>query len=201
MPQSRHSYFPFPADETGKIPSRDECFGYWEQYAMLPQIQDHSLTVASISLQLAEMACSHGLSINRRLVDAAALLHDLAKTYTIEHGGSHSQIGGAWVVRLTGNLAIAQAVIHHVHWPGDISIQHALLPLIIIYADKRVKHDRIVSIEDRFHDLFERYGINEQRRRRIHASLQQTRLIESRLSLELEVSLDAYPFDRRGLVQ
>ncbi len=201
MPKAHQKFVPFPADEVGNIPSRDECFLYWDQSAMLPQIQDHSLTVAAVSLQLAEMACYQGLSIDSRLVDAAALLHDLAKTYTIRHGGSHSQIGGAWVVRLTGNPAIAQAVIHHVHWPGEICFQNYLLPLIIIYADKRVKHDRIVSIEDRFHDLFQRYGINEQRKHSIHTSLQQTRLIESRLSRELEVSLDAYPFDRRGLVQ
>src|SRR4030042_1139980 len=31
---------------------------------------------------------------------------------------------------------------------------------IVFYADKRVMHDRIVSIEDRVDDLVKRYGIN-----------------------------------------
>ena len=168
---------------------------------MLPHIRDHSLSVASVSLQLAVMARSRGLPVNTRLVEAAALLHDLAKTQTIRYGGNHSQIGGAWVVELTGNLAIAQAVVHHVHWPGPISVRRHWLPLCIIYADKRVKHERIVSLDERFEDLLQRYGTTAQRRHGIHLSLQQSRLIETRLSQELEVRLDAYPFDRGGMVQ
>ncbi|MFW6055546.1 MAG: HD domain-containing protein [Thermodesulfobacteriota bacterium] len=168
---------------------------------MLPQIRDHSLLVAAVALQIAEMARTKGLPVSRRQVEASALLHDLAKTYTIRHGGNHSQLGGAWVVNLTGNLAVAQAVIHHVHWPGEIVVQKHLLPLLILYADKRVKHDGIVYIEDRFEDLFVRYGINEHRIKLMQRSLEQTRTIENKLSQELEVDLYAYPFDSRGLVQ
>ena len=35
---------------------------------------------------------------------AAGLLHDLAKTYCIRHGGSHAQLGAAWVLEATGQL-------------------------------------------------------------------------------------------------
>ena len=201
MPETTPSFAPFQADESGPIPSREECFSYWDRYQMLPQIRDHSLLVAVVALQIAEMARSKGCSVSRRLVEAAALLHDLAKTYTIRYGGNHSQLGGAWVVDLTGNLAVAQAVIHHVHWPGEINLQKHLLPLLILYADKRIKHDRIVSIEDRFEDLFVRYGINDHRIKMMQRSLEQTQAIENKLSQVLEVDLNAYPFDSRGLVQ
>lgn len=201
FPMSTTRLVPYPADDTGFVPSREDCFRYWKQQAMFPQIQQHSLVVASVSMQIAEMARDKGLAVNSRAVEAAALLHDLAKTYSIQYGGSHSQIGGAWVLRLTGNLAIAQAVIHHVQWPGEIHLGKHLLPLIVLYVDKRVRHDCLVSLKDRFADLFERYGNTEQRRRNMQKSLQQTQLIESQLSQELEVKLDAYPFDRRRLVQ
>jgi uncharacterized protein len=32
---------------------------------------------------------------------------------------------------------------------------------IVFYADKRVMHDRIVSLDERIDDLVDRYGINE----------------------------------------
>jgi len=32
---------------------------------------------------------------------------------------------------------------------------------IVNYADKRVMHDRVVSLEERFRDLKERYGRNQ----------------------------------------
>lgn len=183
------------------IPTRSECLVFWDRYQMLPQIRDHSLLVAAVALQIADLARAKGLPVNQGLLEAAALLHDLAKTYTIRHGGNHSQLGAAWVVHLTGNLAMAQAIIHHFHWPGEILVQNHLLPLIILYADKRVKHDEIVSVEDRFQDLFLRYGRNDQLIVLMQRSLKQTQAIENSLSHKLEVDLDAHPFDRGWMVQ
>jgi len=39
--------------------------------------------------------------------------------------------------------------------------------LLVNYADKRVMHDRVVSLPRRFVDLLDRYGTNDERRERI----------------------------------
>ena len=39
--------------------------------------------------------------------------------------------------------------------------------MVVNYADKRVMHDRVVSLTRRFLDLMERYGTDDQRRERI----------------------------------
>jgi len=94
-------------------------------------------------------------------VQSAALLHDIAKTRTI---GSkelrHDMIGGQ-IMRDMGYDAIAEIVESHVVFerfnPGGGLEERE----IVFYADKRVMHDRIVSIDDRVDDLVERYGINQ----------------------------------------
>jgi hypothetical protein len=139
--------------------------------------------------------------VSQQTLRSAGLLHDLAKTYTVRYGGNHCQLGAAWVMALTGNPAIAQAVRHHVVWPGLVDIRAHFLPLVIIYADKRVKHDHIVTLPERFSDLLHRYGTSDARIASMHRSFAQVEHIETELSTLLEVDLHAYPFDSRRMVQ
>ncbi len=133
-------------------------------------------------------------------VFASALLHDLAKMYSITHGGNHSQLGGAWAMALTGNPLLAQGVMHHVYWPFAMDVERFFVPLAVLYGDKRVSHDRIVRIEDRFGDLLERYGKTPAVRERIHTTNRQAKDIEDALSRLLEIDLNAHAFDRGRLV-
>ncbi len=168
---------------------------------MLEHIRVHSWLVAGVATILAELARDRGMGLNVQAVRASALLHDLGKTYTVQFGGNHSQLGSSWVIQATRNPAVAQGVMHHVHWPGPLDLEAHFLPLAIIYADKRVKHESVVSLKDRFVDLVDRYGVNQDLIARIQRSFQQGKDIEKLLNTRLEVDLDAYPFDRRGLVQ
>ena len=168
---------------------------------MLDNIAVHSSLVAGIASWIGHRAVSRGLHIPLQALRAAGLLHDLAKTYTVRYGGNHSQLGAAWVMALTENPAIAQAVRHHVAWPGPLDVRTHFLPLVIIYADKRVKHDQIVTLDERFADLLDRYGGSAERVASMRRSFAQIEHIESELCSLLEVDLHAYPFDSRRMVQ
>ena len=146
-------------------------------------------------------ASTAGLPVNVAEVRAAALLHDLAKTYTIRHGGNHCQLGGAWVQEITGNPALAQGVVCHVSWPETIDLHAHFLPLAIIYSDKRVKHNRLVTLEARFDDLLLRYGKTAYIRGRIHESFQQAEAIERALAQTLGMKLHESTFGCGGLVE
>lgn len=182
------------------IPTDEECRDLWDRFDMLPHIRDHSLTVACVATFVAQKAREAGLDVNVGEVRASALLHDIAKTYSIHYGGNHCQLGGAWVQELTGNPALAQGVIHHVNWPGEIDLKAHFLPLTVIYSDKRVKHNRVVTLLERFDDLLKRYGTTEYIRERIERSFNQAREIERALSQAIGVDLNAHPFDCGGLV-
>lgn len=192
---------PFPAVNCGLTPDDAQCRTWWKEYDMLENIAVHSEKVAHIATVIGQTGLSSGLDIPLQGLRAAGLLHDLAKTYTVRYGGNHSQLGAAWVMSLTGNPRIAQAVRHHIVWPGPLDLAAHFVPLVIIYADKRVMHDRIVTLQERFSDLLDRYGVNDERVASMRRSFAQIEHIESKLSSLLEVDLHAYPFDSRRMVQ
>lgn len=131
------------------------------------------------------------------------LLHDIAKTYCLRHGGSHALLGGAWAVAETRNYTLAQGVMLHVHWPWPLPEGAGIcaLPFFVIYADKRVRHDACVPLEERYEDLLTRYGRTEAAREGIRGSYEQGKTIERALSAQLGWALHEDSFDCGRLVQ
>ena len=160
----------FPADPSWNVPDERQCAQLWDKYEVPPHIRDHCRAVAGVAVEITARAVERGVipagrPLSVPLARAAGLLHDIAKNYTILHGGSHAQLGAAWVREETGNPLIAQAVLFHVEWPwsgGDMDdVRDPMrLPVIVAYADKRVRHSEVVSIRERFDDLLVRYGIS-----------------------------------------
>jgi putative nucleotidyltransferase with HDIG domain len=192
---------PFPAESRGLVPSDQDCERFWDLCRTPEHIREHSSLVADLTDELMLAALDCGLTGDRQLARAAGLLHDLGKAYTIRHGGSHCQLGASWVMDLTGNPAIAQCVLHHISWPGALDPEIHLIPLIIVYSDKRVQHTRIVSLQERYRDILERYGIDAGMVEAIKASFARVQAIEQTLSERLEVDLHAHPFTGRRLVR
>ncbi len=195
------SILPVDPPHVSSVPTDAECRMLWDAYGMLPNIREHSLLVACVATALARSAVDVGLHIQVAEVRASALLHDLAKTYTIRHGGNHCQLGAAWVQELTGNAVLAQGVACHVSWPNAIDLHTSFLPLAIIYSDKRVKHNQIVTLETRFDDLLARYGKTAYIRERIRESFQQAEAIERALAETLDMDLHESTFGCGGLVE
>jgi hypothetical protein len=104
-------------------------------------------------------------------------------------------LGAAWVCRETGNPQVANGVMHHVRWAWPLDEQNFavvdrhFLPLLILYADKRVRHTEEVTMADRFEDIYKRYGISPQHRERIAVTHQQALTVERLLSNRLGVNL------------
>jgi len=177
----------------GNAPSEDECRALWEKYEMPEHIRAHSEQVAHFSVFLAELAVERGYAVQVEEVRACGLLHDIAKSYALRHGGSHAQLGAAWVLAETGHAGIAQGILHHVCWPWPLGEERfCTLPILVLYADKRTQHSDFVTLEKRFADIAVRYGIHKQARQGIEASHRQAVSIEHALSARLGVKLDAY---------
>lgn len=191
---------PVRSDENLFVPDDRQCAEYWSRFGMLENIVEHSLEVARVATFIAKRAVEMGMDVDVPTVRASAMMHDISKTYCIMHGGYHSQLGGAWTVELTGNPAIASGVTHHVYWPFEMDIDKYLTPLAVIYADKRVRHNSIVSIESRFQDLIKRYGVNDYICQRIKITHGQAVELENLLNTTLEVDLNACDFDSGRLV-
>ncbi|MDE5879666.1 MAG: HDIG domain-containing protein [Desulfovibrio sp.] len=191
--------------EAGLPPPPEDaaCFALWRKYGMLPNVERHSHMVAHIATALARRAAERGLPVSVETVRASALLHDLAKTYCLFHGGSHAQLGASWALAETRNYALARGVLLHVHWPWAVPEGPGIcaLPFFVIYADKRVRHDACVTLEERFEDLLARYGRDARAREGIRAAHDQALAIERALAAQLGWKLHEDTFDCRGLVQ
>lgn len=139
------------------IPSVEECFRLIEKYGMLDNIMAHSVVVEKIAGIIARGLRNAGVDISLKKVTAGALMHDIGKTICLKTGGDHAAVGKE--ICIQNNLDdITEIVAEHVrlisHKPdGAISEKE-----IVYYADKRVNHDVVVSLEERLKYLFKRYG-------------------------------------------
>lgn len=206
-PDYRHPLDGLPAlDVTGgrgEWLDDESCFALWDKYAMLPNIRRHSLLVAHIATRLAERAAAQGLAVDVGAVRTSALLHDIAKTYCLHHGGGHAPLGASWVVAETRDPALARGVMLHVYWPWALPQDERVccLPLFVLYADKRVEHDQCVTINDRFADLHVRYGKSPEAVASIMAAHEQAVLLERALAAQLKWDLYEDTFDCGRVVQ
>lgn len=187
--------------DDGQEISDGQCFMLWRKYSMLENIRRHSLLVAEIAQNLAQMARAAGIIVNVQAVRASALLHDIAKTWSIKHDCSHAAVGASWVVMDTRNYAVAQGVLLHVHWPWPLPQGPDIcqLPLFVFYADKRVRHDGCVTLDERFEDLLVRYGKSEAAKCGIREAWQQSKMLEKAISAQLGVDLEGKNWSLEGL--
>jgi putative nucleotidyltransferase with HDIG domain len=151
-----------------QVPDVAQCFRLMEEYAMLPNIRRHSIIVAQVALQIIdgfEENKSDFFSLpDRSLIAAGALLHDIAKTPCLKNGCDHAMEGACICLQL-GYPEIASIVEEHVvlkdHNAERRRIGRFNATEIIYYADKRVRHEEIVNLEDRLEYILEHYGMGD----------------------------------------
>jgi len=139
------------------IPTKEECLKLMSQYGMLENIAAHSLEVARVALFISTELNKKGQKIDLGLVEAASLLHDLTKTECLRTKEDHAQTGSQ-VLKGMGYERVGEVVAQHIWLCKEGDSTSISEEEIVNYADKRVMHDRIVSLEERFSDLKERYG-------------------------------------------
>jgi len=141
----------------GTSPSPATCRRLLEAHGVPTHIRRHSAQVARVARDIAEALRDHGETVDIGLIESAALLHDIAKAPCLESRLDHAAEGGR-VLRELGLEAIAAVVERHVQlgdWDPRGPVTGAEL---VNYADKRVLHDRLVSLPERFRDLIVRYS-------------------------------------------
>jgi putative nucleotidyltransferase with HDIG domain len=139
------------------IPTREECLRLMGDFGVLENIILHSMEVAKVALFISTELNKRGQRISLDLVEAASLLHDLTKTECLKTKEDHAKTGSQ-LLRGMGYERVGEVVAQHI-WLGKEADPLTISEEEIVnYADKRVMHDRIVSLEERFNDLKDRYG-------------------------------------------
>ena len=141
------------------IPTVAECFQQMDRYRMLGHIRDHSIIVARVSALLADECVKAGKQISVPLVVTSALLHDIGKTACLDNDQDHARLGSK-ICNENGFEELARIVGDHVHYKNG-SLPEITENEVVYYADKRVNHDRVVSLADREQYILGRYGNND----------------------------------------
>lgn len=140
------------------LPSKQQCHVLWDKYKMPEHIRRHTLQVTKVGDVIARHIQHQGIEVDLELVNRAGLLHDISKIIAIKNSTDrhHGAVGEELLNQEGIDPKLAQIVAHHGmhHFNKDLSIEAK----IVNYADKRVKHDEIVSFDDRIADLKVRYN-------------------------------------------
>ncbi len=156
---------------------------------MLDHIIRHSKQVCQVALCLVDQLQSAQIELNRDLVLAAALLHDITKTRSFETGENHAK-SGAEMIAAMGYPEVGEIIGQHVHL---IRFDPATRPNeaeVVNYADKRVLHENVVSLEKRMAYILERYGVSPDHHSRIQQLWDETLQIEAKLFDQLPIRSD-----------
>ncbi|MBI9084251.1 MAG: HDIG domain-containing protein [Desulfobacterales bacterium] len=139
------------------IPTQNQCFQMLHDSAMPEHIVAHSLQVCRVARLLTGALIQRGAALDMDLVTASALLHDITKPRSFETGENHCETGAALLAE-KGYGRVGKIVGQHVrldaYAPGGEPTEAG----IVNYADKRVLHDQVASLDRRMAYILERYG-------------------------------------------
>jgi len=139
------------------IPGEKGCLCLLEKYSTPEHIVRHSQKVWEVGKFLGESMIERNHKIDLPLLRASCLLHDIGKFPCILSGAKNHDMMGKEILEKEGLPSVGEIISQHVILKGpknrSISEEH-----IVFYADKRVVHDEIVSLENRFVYLLNTYG-------------------------------------------
>lgn len=137
-----------------ETPSVELCGEIQKWFKMQPHTISHCAKVAEIAREFAVNLVRSGHKLDYELVEAGALLHDIAKG-----SENHAEKGGEWLQQL-GYSALAHIVAAHTDLPED-AIEVVDERAVVYLADKLVKGDIRISLEERFSGKLEKFMENE----------------------------------------
>lgn len=124
-------------------PDEAECAAMQDAIGTPEPTRRHCSVVAELAVEIAERLVARGASIDSDAVRAGALLHDIAK------GEPDHAVAGARYVAAFGFADVSRIVADHMELalePGQpLDERH-----LVFLADKLVKGERRVSLEERF---------------------------------------------------
>lgn len=179
------------------VPDKQHCFRLMREMAMLEHIAAHSLQVCRVALLLAEQMKAARPDLDHRLLQAAALLHDITKTRSFDTGENHAETGASFLAE-RGFAEVGELVRQHVRLDSYSASRPTGHAAILNYADKRVLHDAVVSLDERMQYILVRYGETSAHQQRIRKLWQVTTELESLLFEQMDISPADLPALMRG---
>jgi putative nucleotidyltransferase with HDIG domain len=170
-----------------KIPSKKECYKLIGKMEMMDHIVSHSILVSHVATFLVDQLEKQQANLNRDMVQASALLHDITKTRSFKTKENHAHTG-EHLLHSLGYLEVGYIIGQHVRLETYDTSTTILEAEIVNYADKRVLHDKVVSLKDRMTYILSKYGKVRKHRQRILWLWGKTKELEEKIFKSLPLS-------------
>lgn len=135
----------------------------YQQYKTPLHVVKHCEKVAYVAGKIAEEYLKKGVNLDYESINFACLLHDVLKLVDFDAGMDHSR-AAYHMLNEIGESFIAEIIKKHA-FEGIVDDENQPFTLeqkIMTYADKRVLHENIVSLKERFEDGKIRYNPNNE---------------------------------------
>ena len=136
------------------IPTKEKCLDILKENKTPSNVINHSLAVSSFALDLSDKLEKKGIKVNKELIIAASLLHDIER---VKDGHVDA---GVKLLNQLGFPEVAEVTSKHTLYQLDGIRLKTAEEKIVFYADKRTKGSKIVSLNERFESLEKKYSIN-----------------------------------------
>jgi uncharacterized protein len=167
------------------VPDEAGCLALLRKYNTPEHIISHSRMVWAVGKLLADGLLKKGFLIDLKLLRASCLLHDIAKyPCIVDKSGWHDEKGEE-MLRKEGLPLVGSIVLQHVLLRGD-SNDDIGEPHLLNYSDKRVVHDRVTSLDERFTYLAQTYGKTPRALERLEVMKKATFRLERRIFRHLD---------------
>jgi len=170
-----------------KILSKHQCYELMSDMKMMDHIVAHCIMVSRVSLLITDHLKKQGEFLNRNLVQASALLHDITKTKSLKTGENHA-VTGEKLLCGKGHTEVGYIIGKHICLDKYTDSGHPSEAEIVNYSDKRVLHDKVVPLEVRIAYIMERYGKTPEFCRRIQKFGEKIKFLEIKLFNRLNFS-------------
>jgi len=152
---------------------------------MPDNIKAHSIIVEKIAYIIARGNIDAGFNISIEKVIAGSLMHDIGKSLCLNSKADHAAKGSE--ICIQNNLSeIADIVGEHIKLKRYEPEGAVMDGEIVYYADKRVNHDKVVSLDERLEYLLMRYANNKDTiGRLIRKNFRECREVEKKLFARL----------------
>jgi molybdenum cofactor cytidylyltransferase len=169
-----------------EVPTPAECDAILDIVGTAPNIRRHCRKVSEIAVVISEALVQTGREIDIGAVRTAALLHDVAREKP-----RHST-AGSLILREFGFDRLAKLVEMHTELPRDST--PSLEAKIVFLADKFVRHEQLVSIEERYSASTRNYATTPEIAESVRQRQEQALNVKTEIETILGHSLDSIVF-------
>lgn len=166
------------------IPSQETCMELLRTYGTPLHVVRHCVAVSETAMRMGIALNENGETLDLSLVQASALLHDIARTEE-NHG-----VKGAIIAEKHGYHQVSKLIKCHMFYATDPYKNNITEQDLLCLADRMVKENKYVGLENRMKYVLDKLIATGVDTKRVRHRLEENRLIKERIEKVIGKSID-----------